>query len=102
MPPAKDWNKIVRELSSGEDSDEHDSLNVLSVQRNAHRVVEMVGGMLGEHRDALPPMGTNSNAVIREGLARASSVASRPTPARAAAALDAAVPPPVPPSIPPA
>lgn len=38
----KDWDAIARELSSGEDSDAHDDLNVMSVQKNARRVADMV------------------------------------------------------------
>ena len=54
----KNWDAIAAELSSGEDSDAGDSLNVLAVQRNAHRVAELLHGAVpgldeGEMR-ALP------------------------------------------------
>ena len=42
----KDWSKILAEISSGEDSDTYDDLNVLSVQRNAHRVTELLHGSI--------------------------------------------------------
>lgn len=45
-----DWDKLLREISSGEDSDEGDSLNVLSVQKNARRVCDLL-------RDMAPPGG---------------------------------------------
>ena len=79
MPPAKDWSKIVRDLSSGEDSDEHDSLNLQSVTRNAQRVAQLVGGLLEENRNSLPPMGANASTTdaIRESLARATNAAAR-------------------------
>ena len=79
MAYRKDWNAIARELSSPEDSDEGDSLNVMSVQRNAHRVAEMLHGMipgLDPDRMRTPPAGMNSVGVIREGLASATRVAS--------------------------
>lgn len=43
-----DWDAILRDMSSGEDSDEGDSLNVRSVQKNARRVCELM-------RDMAPP-----------------------------------------------
>ena len=88
MPPAsKDWTRVLREYSSGEDSDEHDSLNVLSVQRNAHRIAELlhmtVPG-LDPTEARTPPMGMNSAQFIRRGLSdatAASSLRSREFPA---------------------
>ena len=40
--PAKNWDHIVSQLSSGDESDKDDSLNVMSVQKHAHRVVELL------------------------------------------------------------
>ena len=81
MPPAsKDWTRVLRDYSSGEDSDEHDSLNVLSVQRNAHRVSELlhmtVPG-LDPTQARTPPMGMNSAQFIRRGLSDATAATSR-------------------------
>lgn len=67
----KNWDAILRDLSSGEDSDEGDSLNVQSVQKNAHRVAEMLHGALPGLDPSVmrtPPMGMNSMEPLREGF----------------------------------
>lgn len=76
MPPPKNWDAILAELSSGEDSDAHDELNVRSVQKHAQRVADMV-------RTAVPGLGggadlpgMNHPDVIRAGLADAIGAAS--------------------------
>lgn len=64
----KDWNKIARELSSPEASDAEDEVNVVSVQKNARRVAEllhhMVPGMDPAYRGSAP-MGMNSSDAVR-------------------------------------
>lgn len=59
----KDWDKIVRELSSGEDSDAGDSLNVQSVAKNARRVAELMQSMApapnAPSQPVAPPLGAN-------------------------------------------
>jgi hypothetical protein len=77
----KDWEAIMRELSSDDDSDAGDSLNVLSVTRNAHRVAQLAHGF-GPMFDPAQmgndaPMGMNDASVIREGLAAAMHATSR-------------------------
>lgn len=74
MVVRKNWDKVVAELSSGDDSDEGDSLNILSVQRNAHRVAELLHGtMPGLDVDEMRnlPRGMNKVDFMREGLAAA-------------------------------
>jgi hypothetical protein len=89
--PAKDWNAIARELSSGSDSDAHDDLNVMSVQRNAHRVAEMVRTVVpGLGGDAAFP-GMNRPDALREGLAAALAAVAPPPPPSLGAAQAAAV-----------
>lgn len=89
----KDWNAIARDLSSGEDSDADDSLNVLQVQKNARRVAELmhtfVPALAAEHlARGATPLGMNRPDLIRTELA--STIAR----ARAAAAeQDAPAPP---------
>jgi len=76
----KDWSEILRDYSSGEDSDEHDSLNVLSVQKNAGRVTDLLHATvptLDPSRAKSLPMGMNSVNVIREGLVDAMLARSR-------------------------
>lgn len=67
----KDWDKICRELSSPESSDAEDDLNVLSVQKNAKRVSELVQNMIPGFDTAMehaPPMGMNRVDVMRQEL----------------------------------
>lgn len=76
----KDWKKILESISSGEDSDEGDSLNLQSVQRNAHRVAELVHSSIpgmDESQVRSLPMGMNKN-FIRESLAASMFVPSLP------------------------
>lgn len=72
MAQARDWVQILQHYSSGEESDEHDSLNVLSVQRNAHRISELIHATipgLDVSQIRTPPMGMNHATVIRDELA---------------------------------
>jgi hypothetical protein len=84
----KDWDAICRDLSSGEDSDAHDGLNVMSVQKNAQRVAEIVRTVLpGLDADpAAPLMGMNRPTAFKDGLVDAIAAAAPPPPARLAAA----------------
>ena len=111
----KNWDAIAAELSSGEDSDAGDDLNVLAVQRNAHRVSELLHGTmpgLDESDMRTLPRGTNTLGFLKRGFEnaiRASGVpagaaprtaaGTGPGPASASAAPSAARPPP-PPSAP--
>ena len=66
--PVKDWDALLKDYSSGEDSDAHDSLNVMSVQKNAHRIANLLHATMpgldpSMARDA--PMGMNRPDVIR-------------------------------------
>ena len=90
----KDWNEVLRDYSSGEDSDAGDSLNVMSVQRNAHRVAEMMQSVAGLPTSnggrPQPPMGMNEANVaefMRDGLAPAIAAVSLRSRAGAAAAV---------------
>ena len=72
------WDTILRDISSGEDSDAEDSLNVLSVQKNARRVCELIRemappGVLDEPqglREVVPPRGMNLEGyrTMQEGI----------------------------------
>ena len=70
----RDWDAALRDVSSGEDSDAGDSLNVLQVQKNAKRVAElvhtMVPGMAVDHLMGRTPMGMNRPDAIRNDLSR--------------------------------
>ena len=71
----RDWDAALRDVSSGEDSDAGDSLNVLQVQKNAKRVAElvhtMVPGMAVDHLMGRTPMGMNRPDAIRNDLSAA-------------------------------
>lgn len=84
--PAKDWDAIARALSEGEDSDEHDSLNVAMVRKRCHRVAELVGTVVAPDafRGVAPPMGMNRTDALRAGISAAAERASQ-TQAQAAA-----------------
>ena len=70
----KNWKNILDSVSSPEDSDAEDELNVMQVQRNARRVAELMHQFvpgLGEGKSHLKgdtPMGMNNADLIREGL----------------------------------
>ena len=110
----KDWKTILDGISSPEDSDEGDELNVMQVQKNARRVAELmhqfVPGLTDkDHLKGDTPLGMNNANLIREGLAasmRAQSQHSIERHSRSAGrAADAVNPvpteaPPVPPPIP--
>ena len=67
----KDWRKLLESYSSGEDSDEHDSLNVCSVQRRAGRITDLLHAAmpsLDPTRTGTLPMGMNDVDFIRRGL----------------------------------
>jgi hypothetical protein len=71
----KDWDRIARELSSPDSSDAEDGLNVISVQKNARRVSEILHSVLPESPfvspDASPPMGMNRFSALRDQLTKA-------------------------------
>jgi hypothetical protein len=74
----KDWDAIAAGLSSGEDSDAGDVPNVLAVQRNAHRVAELLHGAvpgLDEAQMRTLPRGANTIDYLRAGLASAARAA---------------------------
>ena len=67
----RNWDQILQEYSSGEDGDEHDTPNILSLQRNVHRVTELmqdfVPGLSPEtFKSRDPPMGMNRSDVIHD------------------------------------
>lgn len=69
---SKDWASILNGYSSGEDSDAHDEPNVMSLQKNAPRVAELLHAFvpgLDDEDVRRPPMGMNQPDVIRNGLA---------------------------------
>ena len=94
----RDWNEVLKGYSSGEDSDAGDSLNVMSVQKNAHRVAELMQSITGMSTStggvARPPMGmneANAAALMRDGLAPAIAAVSLRSREAAAAAVAARV-----------
>jgi len=69
MRTVRDWEKALADVSSGEDSDEHDELNVVKVQKNARRVSELLHTFvpgLDADRGGNVPKGMNRPDRFRE------------------------------------
>ena len=65
------WDDVVRGLTSSEDEDAHDTLNVMSVQKNAHKVADLLHATMPGLDPSLaraPPKGMNRADSIRDGL----------------------------------
>ena len=80
MKSVKDWDAILAEMSDGGDSDAGDDLNIMSVQRNAHRVAELVHNFvpgLDASQRGGTPMGMNRPDPLRDDLVASSKAASR-------------------------
>lgn len=64
----------MRSYSSGDDSDEHDTPNIVSFQKNARRNAELirqfVPHMNPEHAESLPPMLMKDPYTMHEDLVR--------------------------------
>lgn len=100
-----DWDAVLRDMSSGEDSDEGDSLNVMSVQKNARRVCELMRdmappGTFEKHsahpsrpsREVVPPKGMNPDIyrqMQRDILTAGRDAADVPVPSHSSAASPA-------------
>ena len=92
MPTHKNWDQIARDLSVEydlkRDSDEDDSLNVMSVQRNAHRVAEMMREVVPAVPGltlppARPPVGANDYSFVKTDFSRIGTDAAAAVDARA-------------------
>ena len=87
----KDWDAILRDISSGEDSDAGDSLNVMSVQKNARRLTEIMHSTipgLDPAESRTPPMGMNTSARLRSEFSKNAAEVCASVPVR----TDATVP----------
>jgi hypothetical protein len=81
----KDWSTILAAYSSDEDSDAGDSLNVLSVQKNAKRVAEVLHTLLPDMDRTFAgdaPLGMNCAAAMRASLAKSAAASRRSVGAR--------------------
>ena len=93
----RDWDAILNDMSSGEESDAGDSLNVISVQKNAHRVAALMRDMLVDPRDdqpeVTPPRGMNHTTFKKmqdDIIAKGTSFRAASSPSVSAAAAAAA------------
>ena len=77
--PFKDWDRICRELSTPEDSDAEDELNLPMMQRRTPRVAELVSQLIGGATGSAPPKGMNSIDAINPFKARAAIANARAT-----------------------
>ncbi|NDB85159.1 MAG: hypothetical protein EB127_21030 [Alphaproteobacteria bacterium] len=67
----KEWDNIMRNISSPENSDADDDVNILSIQRSTPKVVQLMQHIvpgLSANVDAPMPMGMNSTQFIRDGI----------------------------------
>jgi hypothetical protein len=69
----KKWDAIMDSISSPEDSDAEDELNVMQAQKNTRRVSELMhqfvpGLTSSDHLKGDTPIGMNNTDLIREGL----------------------------------
>ena len=78
MKTVKDWEQVLREYSDPEDSDAEDDLNVMSVQKNAHRVLQLCEQMMTTTTHT-PPMGMNRPDVLKTALSASAREAIRQT-----------------------
>lgn len=46
MKTIKDWDRVLEEISSGEESDEHDTPNIVSLKKNGPKLMEMVSNII--------------------------------------------------------
>lgn len=79
--PFKDWDRICRELTTPEDSDAEDEINLPMMQKRTPRVAELASQLLGGSTNGAPPKGMNSIDAINpfkthNALAVASSAAT--------------------------
>lgn len=88
----KNWEEIVKDLSSGEDSDAHDEPNVVALEKNAQNIVDLLSHTFPTlrheptyNRNARFPTRTTDRELerLREGLFSSAAGAlqnARPSP----------------------
>ena len=66
-----EWDTIMRNIPSPDDSDAEDCVNVLSLQKNAPKVVQLLQHLIpgvSQTTDPVIPRGMNRVDAIRDGL----------------------------------
>ena len=77
----KNWDKICRDIQTPSDSDAEDDLNIMSVQKNAQKVSDILHHalpMLDSSRASGLPRGMNSLASFSDPLKRAIDSSRKP------------------------
>lgn len=73
----KDWNKIVRELSDPEDSDDGDELNEVMVRKNAQKLADVMHhylpGLDASEAQSVPATTALGTAFLRQQILKAAS-----------------------------
>ena len=46
MKTIKDWDRVLEEISSGEESDEYDTPNIVSLKKHGPKLMEMVSNVI--------------------------------------------------------
>jgi len=73
----KEWDSIMRTISSPENSDAEDSVNVITLQENAPKIVRLMEHVvpnLNPHDTTTLPLGMNNLSPIRDGISSAAGV----------------------------
>ena len=77
----RNWDSLLKDYSSGEEDDANDVLNIQSLKKNTHRVVELMQHVVPHLRpdnfDASPGKGMNNMDVMRRDLLNAVAESSR-------------------------
>lgn len=80
----RDWDALMRNYSSGDESDEDDVPNIVSFQRNARRNAELIQSfiphMTPEGVDTIPPLLMKDPYKLHEGLIASGALREEPAP----------------------
>ena len=63
MKTIKDWDKILYEISSGEESDEHDTPNIVSLKKHGSKLMEIVSNIVEKKEIPENLQGANKKAI---------------------------------------
>lgn len=83
----RNWDALMRNYSSGEESDENDVPNIVSFQRNARRNAELIQSfiphMTPEGVETIPPLLMKDPYKLHESLIASGALRGEPAPGTA-------------------
>lgn len=62
MKQVKDWDNIMKDYSSGEESDEYDEPNIVSLKKHGPKVLEMLSNAIDSNKIPLEHLPANNKA----------------------------------------